>query len=161
MPEKRTFGLKSVKMGDDSATAAILGEGNTLEGTASFIKEEDEEKEFYAEEHDDPIETILKKGKAILEFGIVDFTPDTLVKVLGGTVDGTSGNWLAPDVAPEIEQYFEVVSKKDVKIILKRAKVKGSVDWPLSKEDLGKVTVRATVLAPTDGSKAYEIGSAV
>ena len=160
MAEIRTFGVKSIKMGDVGAeggmgtSLAVLGDGNTLEGTASFIKEEDEEVEFFAEEHDDAIETILKKGAAILEFGIVDFTPATLVKVLGGEVDGVSGAWNAPAVAPEIEQSVEVVTKRDVQIQLVRAKISASIDWPLSKEELGKVTVRAKVLAPTAGETA-------
>ena len=161
MAETRTFGLKSVKMGPVGGTLELLGDGNTLEGTASFTKEEDEENEFYSEEKDDPIETIQKKGKAILEFAIVDFTPATLQKVLGGEIDGTSGDWKAPDVAPEIEQAFEVVTKRDVLITMKRAKVKASIDWPLTRDDLGRVVVRATALAPDDGSEAYTIGDAV
>jgi hypothetical protein len=162
MPEIRSFGLKSVKIGDVGAsggmgqTLALLGDGNTLEGTASFIKEEDEEVEFYAEERDDAIETIMKKGASILEFGIVDFTAATLVKVLGGT--DNAGVWEAPDVAPEIEQSIEVITKKDVKIEIVRAKISASIDWPLSKEELGKVTVRAKVLAPTlADTPAYQI----
>ena len=147
--ERRTFGVKSIKMGDVGAAPTVLGDGNTLEGTASFVKAEDEEKPFYAEEHDDPIETILKKGGASLEFAIADLTPATLARIMGGTVNGE--DWEAPDVAPEIEQCFEVITKKDVLISITRAKVKGSIDWPLSKEDLGKVKIKATVLAPTDG----------
>jgi hypothetical protein len=159
MAEKRTFGMKSVKMGDVGAGAmTLLGDGNTLEGTASFTKAEDDEKPFYSEEHDDPIEVIKKKGISTLEFAIVDFTPATLVRVLGGEVNGTTGEWDAPESAPEIEQEFEVITKKDVKLTLKRAKVNGSIEWPLSREDLGRVKIKATVLAPTDGSKPYSIG---
>lgn len=167
MAEKRTFGIKSIKMGDVDAgggmgtTLTVLGDGNTLEGTASFTKEEDEENEFFAEEYDDPIETIQKKGRATLEFCIVDFTPNTLVRVLGGKVNGTSGNWEAPDVAPEIEQSVEVITKKDVLIQIVRGKVKGSIDSPLSKDDLGKVRVKVTALTPTlADTPAYEIGDA-
>lgn len=159
MSELRSFGLKSLKMGDDLLTLTVLGEGNTLEGTASFTKNEDEETPFYSEENDDAIEIITKKGASVLEFAIVDFTPATLVRVLGGEV-GTNGEWEAPDVAPDIEQAFEVISKRDVKITINRAKVRASIDWPLTKEDLGRVVVRATVMAPTDGSKGYTIGPA-
>ena len=164
MAEIRTFGVKSIKIGDVGVdggmgnSLSVIGDGNTLEGTASFVKEEDEEVEFFAEEHDDAIESILKKGKAILEFAIVDFTPSTLVKVLGGTVNATSGAWEAPAVAAEIEQSVEVITKRDVKIELTRAKISATIDWPLSKEELGKVTVRARVLAPTKvDTPAYTI----
>lgn len=156
--EQRTFGLKSVKMGDDSATLSLLGDGNTLQGTASFNKAEDEEETFNSEESDDPMETVTTKGQSVLEFAIVDFTPATLVRVMGGEVNATTGEWEAPDVAPEIEQAFEVITKKDVKLTINRAKVKGSIEWPLTKTDIGRVIIRATVMKPTDGSKGYKIG---
>lgn len=159
MAELRTFGVKSIKMGDDSATATILGEGNTLEGTASFTKSEDEETPFYSEEKDDAIEIITKKGPAVLEFAIVDFTPATLQRVMGGEV-AVSGEWEAPDTAPDIEQYVEVITKRDVKLVINRAKIKTTIEWPLSKEELGRVVVRALVMSPTDGSKGYTIGPA-
>lgn len=168
MAELRSFGLKSVKMGDVDVgggmgtNLTLLGDGNTYEGTASFIKEEDEEVEFRSEEHDDPIETTRKKGKAVLTFSIVDLTPATLVRVLGGTVNGTSGNWEAPAVAPEIEQSVEVITKKDVKIQIVRGKVSASIDWPLTRDDLGKVVIKVVALTPTlADTPAYEIGSAV
>jgi len=165
MAELRSFGLKSVKMGDVAeeggmgTALTLLGDGNTYEGTASFVKEEDEEVEFHSEEHDDPIEVTRKKGKAVLAFSIVDLTPDTLIRVLGGTVDEASGNWESPDVAPEIEQSVEVITKKDVKIQIVRGKVSASIDWPLTKDDLGKVVIKVVATAPTlADTPAYKIG---
>jgi hypothetical protein len=163
MAETRTFGIKSIKMGpvgpggSMGTDLTLLGDGNTLEGTASFTKEEDEEKKFNSEESDDPIEVILKKGASILEFAIVDFTPATLVRVLGGTVNGTTGEWEAPDVAPDIEQSFEALTQRDVVLKIPRGKLKTRIEWPLSKEDLGRVVIKVIVMKPESG-KGYMIG---
>lgn len=162
MAEIRTFGIKSIKMGDleadggMGATLTILGDGNTLEGSASFTKDEDDEKIFGSEESDDPMEVILKKGVTTLEFAIADFTPATLVRVLGGTVNATSGEWESPDQAPDIEQSFEIITQRNVQIRMPRVKVKGRIEWPLSKEELGRVVVKGVVMKPTKaGEKSY------
>lgn len=162
MSEKRSFGLKSVKMGPPEAdggmclTPTLLGDGATLEGTASFTKEEDTEKPIYSEESDDPIEIIQKKGLSVLEFAIADLTAATMVRVLGGT--DTAGKWEAPDVAPDIEQSFEVTTQRDVVIKIPRAKVKARVEWPLTKEDLGRIVIKATVLKPKKaGEKSFTV----
>ena len=83
MAEKRTIGLKSIKIGAigvDGAMGTVLAAlGVTDEGSATFTKEADEVKEFFCEESDDPIEMVTKKGKTTVEWAIVDFTPATLV----------------------------------------------------------------------------------
>lgn len=165
MSETRTFGLKSLKMGDVGVdggmgnSLSLLGDGTTLEGTASFTKEEDAEVPFSSEEADDPFEVILKKGVSTLEFTIVDFTPATLVRVLGGTVNGT--DWEAPDQAPDIEQSVEVITQRNLKLEIPRAKIKARIEWPLSKEDVGRIVVKAIVLKPTlAGVKSISIGKA-
>lgn len=165
MAEVRTFGMKSVKMGDVAVgggmgtSLSLLGDGTTLEGTASFTKEEDAETPFHSEEADDPFDIILKKGVSTLEFAIVDFTPATLVRVLGGEVNGTSGEWEAPDQAPDIEQSLEVITQRNVKLQIPRAKIKARIEWPLSKEDVGRVVIKAIVLKPTlAGTPSVSIG---
>lgn len=165
MAEKRSFGLKSIKIGavgaDGGMGADLAALGVTSEGTAVFSKDEDEVKEFFSEENDDPIEIITKKGKTTLQFGIVDVTPSTLVKVLGGTVDVSvpaTPVWKAPATAPSIEKSIEVITKKDVKIEIPRALITASIDWNLGKEALATVKIKATVLTPTkEGEPSVKI----
>ncbi len=165
MSEKRTFGLKSIKVGDVAVdggmgtTLAVLGV--TDEGSATFTKGEDTSKEFFCEESDDPIETVTKKGITTLEWGIVDVSPATLVKVFGGTVDVTVPAvpvWEPPSSAAVIEKSIEVITKTDVKIEIVRAKISASMDLKLGKEAIGSVKIKATVLTPTKlNTKAYRI----
>lgn len=156
MAEKRTIGLKTVKLGDieaDGGMGQTLAQlGVTYEGTAVLTKEEDEIKEFYCEENDDPIELLTKKGKTYFEFAIVDFQAATLQKVFGGTVDTTDPQhpvWKAPDQAPEIEQSVEIITNNDIKVEIPRGKLATSMDWKLGKEDIGQVKIRVTVMTPT------------
>ena len=165
MSEKRTFGLKSIKIGEIAAdggmgtSLSVLGV--TDEGSATFTKAEDTTKEFFCEESDDPIETVTKKGITSLEWSIVDFSPVTLVKVLGGTVDTTvpaTPVWEAPDSAAVIEKSIEFITKTDVKVQIVRAKISASMDWKLGKEAIGVVKIKATVMMPTKaGTKSYSI----
>ncbi len=163
MAEKTTYGVKSIKIGDiesDGTMGQVLAAlGVTYEGTAKITKAEDESKEFYCEEHDDPIETILKKGGTTIEWAITDFTPATLVKVLGGTVTGVDPDfsWEAPSAAVDIEKSIEIITRKDMKLEFVRCKISASLDISLGKEELGLVRIKATVLAPTAvGVKPYK-----
>lgn len=160
MSEKRTIGVKSIEIGDIAGdggmglTLAALGV--TVEGSATLTKEEDAETEFYCEESDDPIETVLKKGKTTLAFAIADFTAATLVKVLGG--EDNAGKWEAPDSAAEIEKSIKVTTKKNMVIEIVRAKIKSSLDINLGKNSLGQVKIVATILTPTKAdTPAYSI----
>ena len=156
MSEKRTFGLVSIKIGDVAedggmgTTLAVLGV--TDEGSATFTKGEDTSKDFFCEESDDPIETVTKKGVTTIEWSILDFTPSTLVKVLGGTVDVTVPAvpvWQAPATSAVIEKSIEAITKTGVKIQIVRAKISASVDLKLGKETIGIVKIKATALTPT------------
>ena len=156
MSEKRTIGLTSIKVGsiasDGGMSTSLAILGVTEEGSATFTKEADEVKEFFCEESDDPIEIVSKKGKTIVEWSIVDFTPATLEKVLGGTVDVSVPLvpvWKAPDVSAQIEKSIEIVTKKGVKIEIPRALINASVDLSLGKDKLGAIKIKATVLTPT------------
>jgi len=169
MAEKRTIGLKSLKIGaiaNDGGMGTVLDTlGVTYEGTAKLTKEEDSMKDFFCEETDDPIEVVSKKGKVTLEWSITDFAPATMAKVLGGTVDSTDVDnpvWKAPDDAPNIEMSIEIITKRNVKIEIPRAKIVASLDLSLGKEDLGTVKIKAVALKPTKaGVPVYQMSTAV
>lgn len=165
MAEIITIGLKSLKLGDVGAQGG-MGEqltvlGQTYENTAILTQEEGDETEFFVEEVDDPIETISKKGSTTLEFAIVDMTPTTLVRVMGGTQSGTGDQavWSAPSDTPEIEQSIEIISKKNVKYEIARARIKARLDVNFSKQEIGLVRITAKVLTPTlEGTPSIKIG---
>lgn len=160
MAEKRTIGLKSIKIGDiagDGGMGTVLAAlGNTYEGTATLMQDDAEETPFYAEELDDPIEILEKKGNLKVEWAIVDFDPTTLQKVLGGEVTGAAPNqkWEAPSDMPSIEKSIEIITKKNVKFEIVRARIVAKLDVNLSKKEMGLVRISATVMAPTKADTA-------
>jgi hypothetical protein len=83
-------------------TLAALGV--TYKDTAEITQDDPVITEHNSEENDEPEETIATKGKTTVKWSIIDATPATLVKVLGGTVTGTAPDevWNAPATATDI-----------------------------------------------------------
>jgi hypothetical protein len=160
MAERRSIGLKSIKVGDiavDGGMGTVLAPlGLTFEGTATLTQEDPEVTPFYAEENDDPVEMLSSKGDTKLEFAIMDFTPSVMAEVLGGTVTGTgdAAVWNAPETIPTIEKSIEVVTRKDVRIQIPRAKIDAKIDMNLGKKEMGLIRIVATALKPTKTGEA-------
>lgn len=160
MAEKRTIGLASIKLGavgengGMGTSLAVLG--NTYQGTATLTQDDASETPFYVEEQDDPVEIEYTKGNTTLEFAIVDFSPATMVKVLGGKVTGVAPNekWDAPADIPVIEQSIEIITKKNLKIEIPRARIKAKLDLNFSKSEMGRILISATILKPTKADTA-------
>lgn len=159
MSELHTIGLKSVKVG---AIAADGGMGTTLaaladtfEGSATLVQEDGEKTSFFVEESEDAVEIITKKGETKFSFSIIDFTPATLAAVLGGEATGVgdAAVWKAPSGSVTIEKSIEIISTKNVKFQIPRAKIEAKIDVTFSKKEIGKVIIVATVLTPTKAAE--------
>lgn len=165
MAEKRILGVGAIKVGDIAADGGVStvfdALGVTYKDTAELTQEDGEDIVHECEEQDDPIEIIPTKGKTTIKWAIVDFTPETLVKVLGGTVTGTAPNkkWEAPDAATIIEKSVEITDKKGSTITLPRVSIKAAINYKLAKSGIAQVMITGTVLQPTKtGVKACIIG---
>jgi len=160
MARRISIGLKSIKIGavesDGGMGTTLTALDGTFQGTASLTQGDSETTEFFIEEQDDPIEIVTKQGVITVEFALVDLTPETLQKVLGGTVTGIgdAAAWSAPAETPTIEQSIEIISSKNVKYEITRARIEGKLDVKLSKKDMAVVQVKATVLTPTKVGEA-------
>jgi len=160
MGRRISIGLKSIKIGavesDGGMGTSLEALDGTFQGTASIAQADGETTEFFIEEQDDPIEIVTKQGVITVEFALVDLSPSTLEKVLGGTVAGIgdAATWSAPAEMPTIEQSMEIISSKNVKYEITRARIEGKLDVKLSKKDMAVVQVKATVLTPTKAGEA-------
>ncbi|MBS4056504.1 MAG: hypothetical protein KGZ82_04215 [Bacteroidales bacterium] len=160
MGRRISIGLKSIKIGavelDGGMGTTLAALDGTFQGSASITQADGETTEFYIEEQDDPIEIVSKQGAITVEFSIVDLTPATLKKVLGGEITGVgdSASWSAPAEAPAIEQSIEIISLKNVKYEITRAKIEAKLDVKLSKKEMAVVVIKATVLSPTKEGEA-------
>ena len=165
MAEKRILGVGQIALGDIAADGGVATTftplGVTYKDTAEITQEEGEDIIHDCEELDDPIEVIPTKGKTTIKWSIVDFTPDTLIKVLGGTKTGTAPNtkWEAPDAATVIEKSVEITDKRGAKITFPRVSIKAAINYKLAKSGIAQVAITGTVLQPTKtGTKSCIIG---
>lgn len=159
MPEERSLGLKKIEIGDIAADGGV---GTSLtqialteKDTAKITTTEPEVKEFFVEEESAPIEVIVTKDPMMsLEFNIHDISPATLVKVFGGTAEGTPAVYTPPSQTVDIEQSIKVTSLRDHVISIVRAKIIASFDWSLNRQELSRVKIKATALTPNKASTA-------
>jgi hypothetical protein len=159
MAEVRALGLEYIKVGDVGATGG-MGEtlaalGVTYKDTAELVQADAEVTEFFSEENDDPEEEISKRGVVEVRWSIINYSPEEMVKVLGGTVSGTAPNdsWEAPATQPDIEKSIQIKDKVSGRILqIPRAKVTAKLNWKLARTGIAMIDIVAKVLTPTDGT---------
>jgi len=155
MSEKRSIGITSIEIGPIGATGAmgttLAVLGKTYKDSAELMQDDPTLTDIESEEDDDPIETIMQKGKTTLKFSIMDYTPETLVKVLGGTVTGTAPNtvWEAPATAEDIQRSVKVTTKTGIVMSIVRAQIIAKLNAKLSKTGVALVDIQCRVMTPT------------
>lgn len=155
MAEKRSIGVASIAMGaiaaDGDMGTTLTALGVTYKDSADLQQEDAQVTDIESEENDDPEESISIKGKTTLKWSIMDMTPETLVKVLGGTVTGTAPatKWNAPATVESIERSIKVTAKNGVIYEIPRAKINAKLNVKLSKTGVALVDITATVMTPT------------
>jgi hypothetical protein len=151
MAEIRSIGLVSIKIGDienDGGMGQTLAAlGVTYQDTAELVQDTPEITNIFSEENDDPEEVIESKSPTRVKWSIMNFDPDELAKVLGGT-SGANG-WEAPVAKDPIEQSIEILTKTDVLIQIPRAKITAKLNMQFRKKGVTLVDIEAVVLVPT------------
>lgn len=131
--------------------------GLTYEDTCKMSQEDPETTEFYAEEEDDPVETIEKQGKITFTFSIMNPDLDTLKRLFGGEV--ASDVWSYPDVVNSVEESVIIIPRKGLKFHVPRMKLSSKINGEFSKKGLLLIEVTGTVMKPaTTGLKKMAVG---
>lgn len=158
MAEKRSIGLASLKIGDIASDGGmgttLTSLGATYKDSCELIQEDPNVTDIECEESDDPVESIETLGARTLKWSIMDYHPQTLVKVLGGTVTGSGTEldpyvWNAPTASPAIEKSIELVSKTGIKFQIPRAKIMAKLNAKIVKNGVALVDITAKILTPT------------
>ena len=151
-----TLGLSKIlgKSGEPAATEAKAFTetgfsvfGLTYEDTCKMSQDDPETTEFYAEEEDDPVESVEKPGKITFTFGIMNPTLDTLARLFGGEV--AENVWDYPDAVNTVEENVIILPKKGLKFNVPRMKLVSKINGEFSKKGLLLIEVTGTVLKPT------------
>jgi hypothetical protein len=155
-----TLGLAKIEIGD-IATDGGMGQalsvwGQTLQGTCNVTQEDPETNEFYAEELDDPVVSISKRGKTTLVFSVMNPDVAVLQKLFGGTVTGTgdTAKWSAPKQLPVIEKSVRVTPQMGLIWEFPRMKINSKINGQFSRENIFVIEVSGTALQPSKESEA-------
>ena len=131
--------------------------GLTYEDTCKMSQEDPETTEFYAEEEDDPVETVEKQGKITFTFSIMNPDLDTLKRLFGGEV--ASDVWSYPDVVSSVEESVIIIPRKGLKFQVPRMKLTSKINGEFSKKGLLLIEVTGTVMKPKmTGLKKMAVG---
>lgn len=157
-------GVKSIKVGTpgagNSMSVALAALGSTYKGTVKLTFPEATVKEIYSEESDDPVMTLSTANARTFEWEIYDFDNANLVTLFGGTaVAGPPKSWQAPSATPDVFQSIELIDKNDAKVEIPYAKLVASIDASFDAEDVARIKIKGTVLAP-DTDPSIEISEA-
>lgn len=161
---KRVLGVASIKLGaiavGGGMGTSLAAIGDTVLNTATFFNEEGTTTDFFAEESDTAIESILSEaGATRFNFSSHNLDADTLVLLFGGTkTTGPPVTYEPPSALVAKELSIEIIDKKGHKFELVRVSVKAKFAVNFNKTSLGQVDITGTLLTPTDGtSKPFKI----
>lgn len=165
MAENYLTGIAKIEIGDiavDGGPATSWSTvGNIYKDTARMEQADGETVEHEVEEIDDPVVMVPQKGRTTIEWGVIDYTPANLVKVLGGAVTGTAPNekWESPDAAIINEKSVKITPKSGKPITLPRVSLRARINYALSRSGIAQVMISGTVLQPTKaGVKSVIVG---
>ena len=157
--EKRAYGLEYIKIGapvDGGMATTLAALGVTYENTAELVQDDDEVTDIFSEENVDPEESFVVAGSKRMNWSIMNYDPDEVVKILGGTATGTAPNktWNSPTAAVNIEKSIEFKTKSGQVVKIARAKISGKLNWQIRKNGVALIDISAKILVPTDGTTA-------
>jgi len=159
MADVYTLGLSKIETGD-IATDGGMGQsldvvGKTLQGTCNVTQEDPESNDFYAEELDDPVVSISKRGKTNLAFSVMNPDLEVLQKLFGGTITGTgaTAKWNAPAQLPVIEKSVRITPQMGLIWEFPRMKINAKINGQFSRENIFVIEVSGTALQPSKTSE--------
>ncbi len=153
---KITLGLSKIEGGaiavDGGMGTTLAAYGYTLRDTCKLTQEDPQVTEHFAEEVDEAIARLAKKGKTTVTFSIADPDATTMAALMGGTA--TAGVWSAPAVQPTIEQSLKITPLSGMVIAIPRASITAKLNGDFSSKGITVIEVTATVMAPTKADTA-------
>lgn len=158
--EIRAYGLEYIKIGDKAVDGGMGTSletlGVTYENTAELIQDDAEITEVKSEENIEPEEIFEVEGTKRINWSIMNYDPDQLVKVLGGTATGSAPNksWEAPVSKNPIEKSIEFKTKSGHVVQVPRAKLTAKVNWKMRKNGVALVDIVARIMTPTKAGTA-------
>lgn len=156
----KTYGLKKLNSADpkeDGTMPEVLPElCQTYRDSCSFVEEESTVTDEYSDQQDDPIASFDVKGAKTITCSTFDYSPETLVKLKGGTI--VNGQWAEPVIAPEIYQAIEILTNADLPFQFPYCRVSARFNANFTKNGLSLLEIKFRPLSPGPGKPSVLIG---
>lgn len=153
MAKVTALGLSKIEVADitaaDGKPGAYAALGLTYQDTCQMTEEDPTTTEHYAEEVEDPIITLSRRGKLTFAFSLMNANADTMQKVFGGTVTGTTNKkWTAPAKMPIIEKAVKITPEIGGIFEIGRASLTAKMNGNFNKSGIFLIDITLTVLNP-------------
>lgn len=158
MAEVKVYSLEAILAGDVLATGEMPAENTmtelcrTYRDSVEFTEDDAEITEEYCDQSDDPIATFAERGKKTVKLSTFDYSPETLVKVKGGTI--LNGVWSEPVTMPEIYQAITLKTKTGAKFHFPKARILAKFNGKLKKKELALLEITIKPESPAAGKPA-------
>lgn len=160
MSEVRTYGLKSVLVGEPTETGAmpvVLEElCRTYRNSFEFLEDPPELKEEHSDQDDEPVEVFATKGSKTVRFSTFDYSPETLVKIKGGEI--VNEKWAEPTGIPEIYVALRAVTDTGLEFDFPKVRLMASFNAKIIKDGLALIEVLIKPVSPGKGKSGLQIG---
>lgn len=150
-----TRGVLSIMVGaiagDGGPGTSLAVLGLTKKGTAKMTQADGTTTDLFAEEQDQPVDSITTQGDITFVWTVMNPDTATLVTLFGGTASGTSPNkiWNMPASVVSQELTVKITPKKGMSVIFPRAQVTARLNGDFTSEDLFGIDVTVKALVPT------------
>ena len=161
MAEVKTYGLKVIKAapveedGSFPLEASLTELCRTYRDSVEFTESDATTTEEFSDQEDDPIFQIVERGSKEIKLSTFDYSPETLVKLKGGTI--VDETWSEPTVSPEIYLAIEITTNTGVKFQFPKCRVIAQFNSKFQKKGLTLLDVRLKPLSPATGVPAVAI----
>jgi len=161
---KYVFGLKSVKFGTPTGTAAMPAAldmeefAQTVRGSMTLSETEPTVQDFNVEEQDAPVEqAITESSKLELTWRAYDLSPAIIEIVKGGDGSTLATTWTAPAKTTMIKLAIEIETDGGSTIAIPNANIVARLDGVIGREDMLQLEVKGTALDPGDGGSPFSV----
>lgn len=150
MAKVTALGLSKIEVADitadDGKPGAYAALGLTYQDTCQMMEEDPTTTEHYAEEFEDPIIALSRRGKLTFAFSLMNANAETMEKVFGGTV--AAGKWTAPSKMPVIEKAVKITPEIGGIFEIGRASLTAKMNGNFNKSGIFLIDITLTILNP-------------
>ncbi|MHC5309135.1 hypothetical protein ACYSNM_03490 [Myroides sp. LJL116] len=161
MSEKRTYGLKVLNAGEVTADGSMPEQleelCRTYKNSVEFTEDDPQITEEYCDQEEDPIEIFVQKGAKQIKFSTFDYSPETLVKLKGGTI--VNGQYAESTNTESIYLAIELITNTGMPFHFPKCRVTTKYNAKFIHDGMALLEVTLKPMSPGAGKSPVLIGT--